>query len=145
MWTNDELITELEELATLHERGVVALDMETAAIAHACEQRGVPWSVFRAISDPTWRPPYTPAVTATGPAESLATQLENEILLLRGSHELWVSKYSRTTVGLSGLPIEECTRYVAEDQTTRNTVILAVLPRRAGNIKNSYTVEPCES
>ncbi len=51
MWTNDELITELEDLAALHERGVVALDMETAAIAHACEQRGVPWSVFRAISD----------------------------------------------------------------------------------------------
>jgi adenosylhomocysteine nucleosidase len=51
MWTNDEMITELEELVALHERGVVALDMETAAIAHACEQRGVPWSVFRAISD----------------------------------------------------------------------------------------------
>ncbi len=52
MWTNDELITDLDELAALHaERGVVALDMETAAIAHACEQRGVPWSVFRAISD----------------------------------------------------------------------------------------------
>ena len=51
MWTNDELITEMEELAALHERGVVALDMETAAIAHACEQRDVPWSVFRAISD----------------------------------------------------------------------------------------------
>ena len=52
MWTNDELIDDLDELAALHdERGVVALDMETAAIAHACEQRGVPWSVFRAISD----------------------------------------------------------------------------------------------
>jgi hypothetical protein len=25
--------------------------METAAIAWACEQRGVPWTVFRAISD----------------------------------------------------------------------------------------------
>lgn len=68
----------------------------------------------RAISDPTWRPPYTPTVMATGSAESLAAQLENEILLLRGSHELWVSRYSRTTVGLSGLPIEECTRYVAD-------------------------------
>ncbi len=52
MWTNDELIDDLDELVALHaERGVVALDMETAAIAHACEQRGVPWSVFRAISD----------------------------------------------------------------------------------------------
>jgi nucleoside phosphorylase len=51
MWTNDELITDLEVLAELEGRGVVALDMETAAIAHACEARGVPWSVFRAISD----------------------------------------------------------------------------------------------
>ena len=51
MWTNDELITEFEDLVALHERGVIALDMETAAIAHVCEQRGVPWSVFRAISD----------------------------------------------------------------------------------------------
>ena len=52
LWTNDELIDDLDELAALQsERGVVALDMETAAIAHVCEMRGVPWSVFRAISD----------------------------------------------------------------------------------------------
>jgi adenosylhomocysteine nucleosidase len=51
LWTDDELIGDLDALAALRERGVVALDMETAAIAHACEQRGVPWSVFRAISD----------------------------------------------------------------------------------------------
>jgi nucleoside phosphorylase len=51
MWTDDELIDDMDALVALHERGVVALDMETAAIAHACEQRGVPWSVFRAISD----------------------------------------------------------------------------------------------
>ena len=29
----------------------MALDMETAAIAHVCDRRGIPWSVFRAISD----------------------------------------------------------------------------------------------
>jgi hypothetical protein len=29
----------------------VSLDMETAAIAEVCEERGVPWSVVRAISD----------------------------------------------------------------------------------------------
>jgi adenosylhomocysteine nucleosidase len=51
MWTTDTLTTELEVLAELREQGVVSLDMETAAIAHACEQRGIPWSVFRAISD----------------------------------------------------------------------------------------------
>jgi nucleoside phosphorylase len=51
MWTDDELVTDVEALRELEGRGVVALDMETAAIAHACEARGVPWSVFRAISD----------------------------------------------------------------------------------------------
>jgi adenosylhomocysteine nucleosidase len=51
LWTDDELIGDLDELTALYERGVVALDMETAAIAHVCETRGVPWSVFRAISD----------------------------------------------------------------------------------------------
>jgi adenosylhomocysteine nucleosidase len=51
MWTTDTLTTDPDELAELREQGVVSLDMETAAIAHACERRGVPWSVFRDISD----------------------------------------------------------------------------------------------
>ncbi len=51
MWTTDGLTTDLDELAELRERGVVALDMETAAVAHVCDAHGVPWSVFRAISD----------------------------------------------------------------------------------------------
>ena len=51
MWTTDGLTTDLDELAELRARGVVALDMETAAIAHVCDARGVAWSVFRAISD----------------------------------------------------------------------------------------------
>ncbi|HEX7132688.1 MAG TPA: hypothetical protein VF228_08935 [Iamia sp.] len=50
MWTTDR-ITTAEELPALREQGVVSLDMETAAIALACEQRDVPWTVFRAISD----------------------------------------------------------------------------------------------
>jgi adenosylhomocysteine nucleosidase len=51
MWTTDILLTEPDVLAGLRAEGVVSLDMETAAIAAACEKRGVPWSVFRAISD----------------------------------------------------------------------------------------------
>ncbi len=51
MWTADELITDLDVLAELRGRGVVSLDMETAAVAQVCAARGVPWSVFRAISD----------------------------------------------------------------------------------------------
>ena len=51
MWTTDGLTTDLDEIAALRAKGVVSLDMETAAIAESCESRGVPWSVFRAISD----------------------------------------------------------------------------------------------
>jgi adenosylhomocysteine nucleosidase len=51
MWTTDELLTESDVVAGLREKGVVSLDMETAAIAEVCEQHGVPWSVFRVISD----------------------------------------------------------------------------------------------
>lgn len=50
LWTTD-VITPASELPALRAQGVVALDMETAAIAQACEARGVPWTVVRAISD----------------------------------------------------------------------------------------------
>jgi len=51
MWTTNGLTTDARDLTTLIEQGVVSLDMETAAIAELCEARGVPWSVFRVISD----------------------------------------------------------------------------------------------
>ena len=51
MWTTNGLTTDPEDLARLRARGVVSLDMETAAIAECCEARGIPWSVFRVISD----------------------------------------------------------------------------------------------
>jgi adenosylhomocysteine nucleosidase len=51
MWTTDGLTTNQDELAELRAQGVVSLDMETAAIAELCESRGIPWSVFRVISD----------------------------------------------------------------------------------------------
>ncbi len=51
MWTTDGLTTDQGELAELRAQGVVSLDMETAAIAELCESRGIPWSVFRVISD----------------------------------------------------------------------------------------------
>lgn len=44
-------ITPASELPALRAEGVVALDMETAAIAATCEAHRVPWTVFRAISD----------------------------------------------------------------------------------------------
>jgi adenosylhomocysteine nucleosidase len=51
MATGDDLLTDLDAIAALREAGVVSLDMETAAIAIVCEERGIPWSVFRVISD----------------------------------------------------------------------------------------------
>jgi adenosylhomocysteine nucleosidase len=51
MWTTDVLNTDLDVVAGLRAQGVVSLDMETAAIAQSCERRGIPWSVFRVISD----------------------------------------------------------------------------------------------
>jgi adenosylhomocysteine nucleosidase len=51
IWTTDELITNPDVLSGLRSRGVVALDMETAAIAAVCERHGVGWSAVRVISD----------------------------------------------------------------------------------------------
>ncbi len=49
--TRDGLLEDRAEFARLAARGVVAIDMETAAIAAVCERRGCSWSVFRGISD----------------------------------------------------------------------------------------------
>jgi adenosylhomocysteine nucleosidase len=47
----DDLILDPEHLEALAAEGVVAVDMETAAVAAVCEQHECRWSVFRAISD----------------------------------------------------------------------------------------------
>lgn len=49
--SSDVLIEAPEAAARLGDRGIVAIDMETAAIAAVCERAGCPWSVSRAISD----------------------------------------------------------------------------------------------
>ena len=49
--TSDEFIVDPDRVAALRDRGVIAMDMETAAVAAVCEERGCPWSVIRAISD----------------------------------------------------------------------------------------------
>ena len=49
--TSDVLLVDANEAVRLEERGAIAIDMETAAIAAVCERRRCPWSVFRAISD----------------------------------------------------------------------------------------------
>jgi uridine phosphorylase len=49
--TSNEFIVDPERVAALRARGVIAMDMETSAVAAVCEERGWPWSVVRAISD----------------------------------------------------------------------------------------------
>jgi adenosylhomocysteine nucleosidase len=49
--TTDEFIAEPDALGELANRGVVALDMETAAVAAVCERRECEWSVVRSLSD----------------------------------------------------------------------------------------------
>ncbi len=49
--TSNEALVDPFEAARLERQGVMAVDMETAAIAAICESRACPWSVFRAISD----------------------------------------------------------------------------------------------
>ncbi|HML00977.1 MAG TPA: hypothetical protein VK428_12365 [Acidimicrobiales bacterium] len=49
--TAAELILDDARLREMTSRGVVALDMETAAVAEECEGRQVPWAVFRVVSD----------------------------------------------------------------------------------------------
>ncbi len=47
----DDLITDPPTLAAMGDDGVIAVDMETAAVAAVCEAAGRPWSVYRSISD----------------------------------------------------------------------------------------------
>ena len=68
----------------------------------------------RARPDPAWQPPFILATVANGSAESLASRLEAEILLLQGAHRRWTEQHGRSTVGLSGLAIGDCARYVAD-------------------------------
>jgi hypothetical protein len=68
----------------------------------------------RARPDPVWQPPYMRAAAANGTAESLASRLEAEILLLQGAHRRWMGQHGRSTVGLSGFAIGDCARYVAD-------------------------------
>jgi len=68
----------------------------------------------RAQPDPAWQPPFMPATVANGDAESLASRMEAEILLLQGAHRRWIEQHGRSTVGVSGLAIAECSRYVAD-------------------------------
>lgn len=62
----------------------------------------------RARPDPAWRPP----ALDVPPASSWAARLAAEIAQLGQAHRDWVGARGRSTVGLSGLSIDDCGRYV---------------------------------
>lgn len=62
--TTDTLHTDPDHVRDLHEQGFIAVDMETGAIGAVCEDRGVPWSVFRAVSDRAGDPTIDPSLLA---------------------------------------------------------------------------------
>lgn len=68
----------------------------------------------RAQPDPSWRPPAVQASSATSSAAGLAEELETEIGLLRDAYAGRIEQHGRTTVGLSGLSVSECARYVVD-------------------------------
>jgi nucleoside phosphorylase len=82
--SSDDFLADDAVLAALAAAGVVALDMETGAVAQVCEARGVPWSVFRAISDrPADKLVDTAVWEMTGPdggadADALRRYLESD-------------------------------------------------------------------
>jgi hypothetical protein len=59
----------------------------------------------RATPDPAWQPPIA---AVPDPA-----RLDAEIEQLAPSYRRWVAQHGRTTVGLSGLSIADCGRYIA--------------------------------
>ena len=65
--THDDLLIEPEAVAGLHRQGIVAMDMETGAIAAVCEREGVPWAAFRAMSDTPERPVDPASMTMLNP------------------------------------------------------------------------------
>jgi adenosylhomocysteine nucleosidase len=49
--SSDEFLVDPERIGALVAAGVLAVDMETAAVAAVCEERGVAWSAVRVVSD----------------------------------------------------------------------------------------------
>jgi nucleoside phosphorylase len=97
--TSDELLIGPAEVAGLEQRGVVAVDMETAAIAAVCDRRRCLWSVFRGISDRPGDGLVDPAVLSlTGPeGEPRLTALLRFVL----THPLRIPDLARLGRGLS--------------------------------------------
>src|SRR5262249_13828388 len=47
----NELMSDPGTIAEMRANGIMAVEMESSAVAPVCEDAGMPWSVFRGISD----------------------------------------------------------------------------------------------
>jgi adenosylhomocysteine nucleosidase len=117
--TSDALVTRHGDAAELAARGVVGLDMETAAVAAVCEARGCPWSVFRAISDRVTDGTTDPAVLAlAGPDGSGDLGAVARYLLARPWRIVRLARLARGTVraanAAADAAIRACARLARE-------------------------------
>lgn len=67
--SGDEFVKDPVQLARFRDDGAYAIDMETAAIGRVCEDEGVPWSVFRGISDDAFDPAVNDQILALNRAD----------------------------------------------------------------------------
>lgn len=68
----------------------------------------------RTQPDPGWRTPLTSPPVRAASVQALASGLEAEVALLSEAHRQWIARRGRSTLGLSGLVIEDCAAYVAD-------------------------------
>lgn len=68
-----------------------------------------------AIDAPNWQPPFdlTAGMPDLGDAAALDRALRQEVLAIAPFHERFVASSGRTTIGLSGLTIDECAARLA--------------------------------
>lgn len=86
--TSDTLHTAPETIARFAADGVVALDMETAAIGMVCAARGIPWSVFRAVSDVAGAPDLGPDMVGMSNADGTPNPGTIARFLLANPHRI---------------------------------------------------------
>lgn len=68
-----------------------------------------------AVDVPDWQPPFdlTAGMPDLADGAALARVLREEVLAIAPFHERFVASKGRTTIGLSGLTIDECTAHLA--------------------------------
>jgi adenosylhomocysteine nucleosidase len=97
LMTTDVLHNDPAEMPAFVQRGIVAVDMETAAIGAVAEARGVPWSVFRAISD--WAGDPEVDAEVVGMSRPDGTPNPGAILRFLVRHPLRIPKLAKLGAG----------------------------------------------